>query len=206
MKIDVYNQQGKKLDKKADLNKAVFGIKPNDHSIYLAIKEERSSGRHGTSKSKSKSEVKGSGAKPWKQKGTGRARIGLIRNPSRVGGGTTFGPSPRFYSMKINRKVKALARRSILSHKVLSKSLVVLDKLSMDSHKTKQVFKFLKNLNLDSKKVTLLVCEKNENLLRGSKNIHNMKVSMSKAVSSYDLINNDVLIVDQQSLTHFNKI
>ena len=126
MKLDIYNQKGSKLSKKVDLNKDVFGIDPSEHSVYLVIKSELASRRQGTSKSKGKSEVRGTGSKPYKQKGTGRARVGLIRNPSRVSGGTAFGPEPRQYNLKVNKKVKNLARRSALSMKVSSKDFMVL--------------------------------------------------------------------------------
>ena len=118
MKVDLYNISGSKTSKKADLNDKVFKIKPNQHSIYLAIKSELASRRQGTSSSKTRSEVRGGGAKPWKQKGTGRARIGSTRNPSRVHGGAAFGPRPHKYSVKVNKKVKVLAKKSALSIKI----------------------------------------------------------------------------------------
>ena len=154
MKIDVYNQKGSKLSSKVDLNEDVFGVEPNEHSVYLAVKAELAAKRQGTSKSKSKSEVRGTGSKPYKQKGTGRARVGIIRNPSRVSGGTAFGPEPRQYNLKINKKVRLLAKKSILSNKVLSKSLMILDKIVLDSHKTKAFSEILKSLDLESSKVT----------------------------------------------------
>ena len=206
MKVDIYNQKGDKLSSKANLNKEVFGIEPNEHSVYLAVKSELAAKRQGTSKSKSKSEVRGSGSKPYRQKGTGRARVGIIRNPSRVSGGTAFGPEPRNYSLKINKKVKVLAKKSILSDKVLSKSLMIVDKIELDSHKTKNFYSILKNLGLDSSKVTFLISESNENAYRGSRNIHNVKVLNGLNVSSYDLINNDTLVLDKETLNNFNKI
>ena len=206
MKVDIYNQKGSKVNKKIELKNSVFAIEPNEHSVYLAIKAEQASKRQGTSKSKNKSEVRGSGGKPWKQKGTGRARVGRIRNPSRVSGGTAFGPETRSYKLKINKKVKNLARKSILSSKVLSQSLIVLDKLSLDSHRTRDFFQILKNLELDSKKSTFLISERNENILKSSKNIYNVKVLISNCVSSYDLINNDTLIIDEPSIKYFNEI
>ena len=136
MKIDIYNQKGNKLSNKVDLNKDVFGIDPNEHCVYLSIKSELASKRQGTSKSKSKSEVRGSKSKPYKQKGTGRARVGIIRNPYRVRGGNAFGPEPRSYSLKVNKKVRVLAKKSILSDKVLSKSLMIVDQIKLDDHKT----------------------------------------------------------------------
>ena len=206
MKIDVYNQKGSKLSSKVDLNKDVFGIEPNEHCVYLAIKAEMAAKRQGTSKSKGKSEVRGTGSKPYKQKGTGRARVGIIRNPSRVSGGTAFGPEPRQYNLKINKKVRLLAKKSILSNKVLSKSLMILDKIVLDSHKTKAFSEILKSLDLESSKVTFLISENNQNAYRSSKNIHNVKVLNALNVSSYDLVNNDTLILDQETLNNFNKI
>ena len=206
MKIDVYNQKGSKLSSKVDLNKDVFGIEPNEHCVYLAIKAEMAAKRQGTSKSKGKSEVRGTGSKPYKQKGTGRARVGIIRNPSRVSGGTAFGPEPRQYNLKINKKVRLLAKKSILSNKVLSKSLMILDKIVLDSHKTKAFYEILKSLGLESSKVTFLISESNQNAYRSSKNIHNVKVLNALNVSSYDLVNNDTLILDQETLNNFNKI
>ena len=204
MKIDIYNQKGSKTNKKVELNKSVFEVEPNEHSVYLVIKAEQASKRQGTSKSKNKSEVRGSGSKPWKQKGTGRARVGRVRNPSRVSGGTAFGPEVRKYDLKINKKVRRMARRSILSSKVISNSLVVIDKLSLDSNKTKDFCQIINDLGLASKKTTFLINDKNENVLRSSRNIHNVKVLLSNCVSSYDLINNDTLIIDESSIEYFN--
>jgi len=206
MKLDIDNQKGNKLSSKVELNNKVFGIEPNEHCVYLSIKSDLASKRQGTSKSKSKSEVRGSGSKPYKQKGTGRARVGIIRNPSRVSGGTAFGPQPRNYSLKINKKVRVLAKKSILSDKVLSKSLMIVDKIELKDHKTKSFCDILKNLGLESSKVTFLISESNENAYRGSKNIHNIKVLNSLKVSSYDLINNDTLVLDKETVNNFNKI
>ena len=206
MKLDIYNQKGNKLSSKVELNNKVFGIEPNEHCVYLSIKSDLASKRQGTSKSKSKSEVRGSGSKPYTQEGTGRARVGIIRNPSRVSGGTAFGPQPRNYSLKINKKVRVLAKKSILSDKVLSKSLMIVDKIELKDHKTKSFCDILKNLGLESSKVTFLISESNENAYRGSKNIHNIKVLNSLKVSSYDLINNDTLVLDKETVNNFNKI
>ena len=206
MKLDIYNQKGKKLSKKVDLNKDVFGIDPSEHSVYLSVKSELAAKRQGTSKSKGKSEVRGTGSKPYKQKGTGRARVGLIRNPSRVSGGTAFGPVPRDYDLKVNKKVRVLAKKSILSSKVSSDELMIVDKISLDSHKTKGFSNMLNDLGLKSTKVTFLISEKDDNVYRSSKNIHNVKVLNSSNVSSYDLVNNDKLVLDEGALKYFNKI
>ena len=206
MKLDIYNQKGKKLSKKVDLNKDVFGIDPSEHSVYLSVKSELAAKRQGTSKSKGKSEVRGTGSKPYKQKGTGRARVGLIRNPSRVSGGTAFGPVPRDYNLKVNKKVRVLAKKSILSSKVSSDELMIVDKISLDSHKTKGFVDILNDLGLKSTKVTFLISEKDDNVYRSSKNIHNVKVLTSSNVSSYDSVNNDKLVLDEGALKYFNKI
>ena len=206
MKLDIYNQKGRKLSKKVDLNKDVFGIDPSEHSVYLSVKSELAAKRQGTSKSKGKSEVRGTGSKPYKQKGTGRARVGLIRNPSRVSGGTAFGPVPRDYDLKVNKKVRVLAKKSILSSKVSSDELMIVDKISLDSHKTKGFSEMLNDLGLKSTKVTFLISEKDDNVYRSSKNIHNVKVLNSSNVSSYDLVNNDKLVLDEGALKYFNKI
>ena len=132
MKADIYNNKGKKLTTKIELNDKVFSITPNDHSVYLAIKSELASKRQGTSSSKTRSEVRGGGAKPWKQKGTGRSRVGSSRNPSRVHGGSAFGPKPRDYDLKVNKKVKLLAKRSVLSSKVKSDSYKIIDNLDLN--------------------------------------------------------------------------
>jgi len=206
MKLDIYNQNGKKLSTKADLNKDVFGIEPNEHCVYLTIKSELASKRQGTSKSKSKSEVRGTKSKPFKQKGTGRARVGLVRNPSRVSGGTAFGPQPRTYNLKINRKVKLIAKKSILSSKLNAKKLMILDKISLEDHRTRNFNKILINLGLQSTKVTFLTNNKNVNAFRSSRNIHNVKVIPNANVSTYDLIDNDTLVIDKETLGNFNKI
>ena len=206
MKVDIYSQKGSKVNKKIELKDSVFGIEPNEHSVYLVVKAEQAAKRQGTSKSKNKAEVRGTGSKPYKQKGTGRARVGRIRNPSRVSGGTAFGPEVRTYRLKINKKVKTLARKSILSSKLSSKSLIVIDKLALESYKTKDFCEILKNLELDSKKATFLIGEKNENILKSSRNIHNVNVFPVDCVSSYDLINNNTLVIDQASVKYFNEI
>ena len=206
MKLDIYNQSGKKMSKQAELNKSVFGVTPNEHSIYLAVKSEKASKRQGTSKSKNTSEVRGTGSNPWKQKGTGRARIGSIRNPSRPGGGTAFGPEPRTYSLKVNKKVRNVARKSILSSKVLNESLMIVDQIVLDDKKTKSFVQIIKNLGLESKKVTFLVNENDQNAYKSSRNLHNVNMCLSSNVSNYDLINNDTIVIDQKSLEYFNKI
>ena len=187
MKFDIYHKSGKKSSKKATLNDEVFGITPNDHCVYLTVNSEMAAIRQGTHSSKTRAEVSGSGVKPWRQKGTGRARIGSIRNPSRVHGSKAFGPKPHSYEKKINKKVKQLARRSILSQKVNDKNFMILDDVVLDSSKTSEFAGILKNLKLDGKKITVLTDKIEENLYLGSRNIKNISVIPAQSASAYDL-------------------
>ena len=206
MKVDLYNISGSKTSKKADLNDKVFKIKPNQHSIYLAIKSELASRRQGTSSSKTRSEVRGGGAKPWKQKGTGRARVGSTRNPSRVHGGSAFGPRPHKYSVKVNRKVKVLAKKSALSIKIAADEYKILDKFSIDSHKTKDFVGVLKKLDLQNIKITLITNEKNDNLFLSSKNLEKIKLVNAQSFSTYDIMNSNYILVDKSSVEYLNNL
>ena len=143
MDYKLYNINGSESSKKFKLNKKVYGIKPNEHCIYLTVKSEMASIRQGSSSSKTRAEVRGGGAKPWRQKGTGRARVGSTRNPSRVHGGVAFGPKPRKYSLKVNKKVKKVAKKSVLSQKLLEKKLIIIENFIFDSTKTKDFMKIL---------------------------------------------------------------
>ena len=206
MKVDLYNISGSKTKKKTDLNDKVFKIKPNQHSIYLAIKSELASRRQGTSSSKTRSEVRGGGAKPWKQKGTGRARIGSTRNPSRVHGGSAFGPRPHKYSVKVNKKVKMLAKKSALSIKIAADEYKILDKFSIDSHKTKDFVSVLKKLDLQDMKITLITNEKNDNLFLSSKNLEKINLVNAQSFSAYDVMNSNYILVDQSSVEYLNNL
>ena len=205
MKLDVYQKSGKKSTKKATLESRVFGVEPNEHSIYLAINSEMAALRQGTHSSKTKGEVRGTGAKPWKQKGTGRSRIGYIRNPSRVGGSKAFGPKPHKYEKKVNRKVKVLARKSILSKKVLDGSFMVIDDFVLKSSKTKEFAVLLKNLEIENKKVTILSNDVSENLFLGSRNVKNLCVIHADSASAYDLVDNNIILIDSSGVDTLNK-
>ena len=205
MKLDIYQKNGKKTSKKVSLEAKVFGVEPNEHSIYLAINSEMAAMRQGTHSSKTKGEVCGTGAKPWRQKGTGRSRIGYIRNPSRVHGSKAFGPKPHKYTKKVNRKVKILARKSILSRKVLDNKLLVIDEFSLTSPKTKEFASILKNLKIENKKVTILADEVSENLFFGARNIKNICVITATSASSYDLLDNNIILADLASVESLNK-
>ena len=204
MKLDIYQQSGKKSSKKVTLKDEVFKVMPNDHSVYLAINSEMASIRQGTHSSKTRSEVSGSGAKPWRQKGTGRARIGSIRNPSRVHGSKAFGPKPHKYKKKANKKVKQLARRSVLSQKVAQNNFIVLDNVVPGSPKTSEFFGILKKLNLSDKKVTILAGEMEDNLYFGSRNIKNICVVPAHSASTYDLLDCQLILADVASVEILN--
>ena len=205
MKLDIYQKSGKKLAKKVTLNEAVFGITPNEHCVYLAVSSEMSSIRQGTHSSKTKGEVAGSGAKPWRQKGTGRARVGHIRNPSRVHGSKAFGPKPHNYDKKVNKKVRQLARRSVLSQKVSKNSFIVLDNIFPETPKTSEFTGLLKNFNLTGKKITVLTDSMEENLYLGSRNIKNICVVPVQSASAYDLLDCQMILANEASVEILNK-
>jgi len=205
MKLDIYQKSGKKSAKKVTLNEAVFGITPNEHCVYLAVSSEMSSISQGTHSSKTKGEVAGSGAKPWRQKGTGRARVGHIRNPSRVHGSKAFGPKPHNYDKKVNKKVRQLARRSVLSQKVSKNSFIVLDNIFPETPKTSEFTGLLKNFNLTEKKVTVLTDSMEENLYLGSRNIKNICVVPVQSASAYDLLDCQMILANEASVEILNK-
>ena len=205
MKLDIYQKSGKKSTKKATLESRVFCVEPNEHSIYLAISSEMAAMRQGTHSSKTKGEVRGTGAKPWRQKGTGRARIGYLRNPSRVHGSKAFGPKPHKYEKKVNRKVKILARKSILSKKIADNNFMIIDELALESPKTKEFASILKNLKIENKKVTILADEVSQNLFFGARNIKNICVISATSASAYDLLDNHIILADLASVEALNK-
>jgi len=204
MKFDIYHQSGKKSSKKITLHDEVFGIPPNDHCVYLAVNSEMAAIRQGTHSSKTRAEVSGGGAKPWRQKGTGRSRIGSIRNPSRVHGSKAFGPKPHSYEKKVNKKVKQLARRTILSQKVSEKNFMILDNVVPKTPKTSEFARILKNLKLDGKKITVLTGKMEENLYLGSRNIKNICVVPAQSASAYDLLDCQMIIADEASVAILN--
>ncbi len=203
-KIALLNQAGDNVGN-IELNDNVFGIEPNQQVLYEVVKAQRAAMRQGTHKTKGRSEVRGGGRKPWRQKGTGRARQGSIRSPQWVGGGVVFGPTPRDYSYKVNRKVRRLALRSVLSSKVTDKSLVVLDALSMETAKTKEVVKVLNNLSL-SGKVMIVLGEPNETVQLAARNISGVTVRTVDQVSVYELLNNPVLLITQDAVKKYEEV
>ena len=206
MKVDLYNISGKKSKAKADLKDNIFKVKPNEHCIYLVIKSELAAKRQGTSSSKTRSEVRGGGAKPWKQKGTGRARVGSTRNPSRVHGGAAFGPKPHKFDVKVNRKVKSLAKKSALSIKVSSSSYRIIDEFVFKTHKTKDFVSMLSRFDLEKEKVTLITGDlNNKNLYLGSKNLEKINLVRVDSFSTYDIMNCNYLLVDKSGLDYINE-
>ena len=204
MKLDIYKKSGKKSSEKVTLKDDVFDVTPNNHCVYLAVSSEMASIRQGTHSSKTRSEVSGSGVKPWRQKGTGRARVGSIRNPSRVHGSKAFGPKPHKYVKKLNKKVKQIARRSVLSQKVSENNFMVLDNIVPESSKTSEFFGLLKNLNINEKKVTILTSIIDDNLYFGSRNIKNICVVSAQSASTYDLLDCQLILADVASVEILN--
>ena len=205
MKLDIYQKSGKKSAKKVTLNEEVFGITPNKHCVYLAVSSEMASIRQGTHSSKTRAEVSGSGAKPWRQKGTGRARVGSIRNPSRVHGSKAFGPKPHKYDKKVNKKVRKLARRSVLSQKVSENNFIVIDNILPETPKTSEFSGLLKNFNLTGEKVTVLTDTMEENLYLGSRNIKNICIVPAQSASTYDLLDCQMILANEASVEILNK-
>ena len=205
MKLDIYQKSGKKSAKKVTLNEEVFGITPNKHCVYLAVNSEMASIRQGTHSSKTRAEVSGSGAKPWRQKGTGRARVGSIRNPSRVHGSKAFGPKPHKYDKKVNKKVRQLARRSVLSQKVSENNFIVIDNILPKTPKTSEFSGLLKNFNLTGEKVTVLTDTMEENLYLGSRNIKNICVVPVESASTYDLLDCQMILANEACVEILNK-
>ena len=205
MNYKLYNMSGIESSKSLELNKDVYCVEPNDHSIYLAVKSELASNRQGTSSSKTRAEVSGGGAKPWKQKGTGRARVGSSRNPSRVHGGVAFGPKPRRYRLKVNKKVKKLAKRSVLSKKLIDKKLIIVDKFEVHSNKTKDFVGILNKFELSNVKTTILIEKYDENIFLSSRNMRNIFLSSVSLASTVDLLDCDVLMMDKDSAEYYSQ-
>lgn len=201
MQVEVYTKDGQKSGKTITLPDEVFGIEPNRHVIYLAVKAQQANQRQGTHKTKTRKEVSGGGKKPWKQKGRGVARAGSIRSPLWVGGGRVFGPQPRDYSQAINQKVKKLARKSVLSLKAQSGELVVVEDFTLESGKTKDMTAILKNFGADKIKSVLLVPQADPSLLRASRNLYKMKLQIGPEASTLDLLNCQKLFIQESAVS-----
>ena len=206
MELNVLNIKGKETGRKVKLNNAVFQIEPNNHAIYLDVKSHLANRRQGTHKSKQRAHVTGSTRKIKKQKGTGTARAGSIKNPLFRGGGRTFGPNPRDYSQKINKKVKRLARKSALSIKAKQNSIVILEDFKMDSPQTKEFIKILTALGAADKKSLLVLGELNKNVYLSSRNLKNSKVVINSELNTYGISNSDNLIISESAVAEIETL
>ncbi len=205
MKIDIHSSAGKKVDS-INLKDKIFNIDFNHSVVRQAILSELTNLRQGTHSSKNRSSVRGGGKKPWKQKGRGVARAGTIRSPLWKGGGVVFGPQPHGYSQKLPKKMSKLARKSVLTKKILDNELIVLDNIDIDSKKTSDFILFMKNIQIEGKKTLILVDSYVENLILSSRNIRNVYVENVKNVSVYDLLDSDVVLTDKNGIKSFEQV
>jgi len=205
MKVALHNITGKETTKKVDLSKDVFGVEPNDHAIYLDVKQYLAAQRSGTHKTKERGDVKGSRRKIRKQKGSGAARVGDIKNPLFRGGGRVFGPSPRKYDFKVNKKVKRLARKSALSYMAKDQNIIVLEDFSFDSPKTKSYTELLSNFDLLDNKTVLVLAESNKDIFLSSRNLKKAKVVLASELNTYDVMNANKLILMESSIKVIEK-
>jgi large subunit ribosomal protein L4 len=203
MQADVLSIEGKKTGRTIELPEEIFGIEPNDHVIYLAVKQYLAAQRQGTHKVKTRLEVKGSSKKLHRQKGTGGSRKGNLRNPLYKGGGTIFGPKPRDYDFKLNRKVKDLAKMSALSHKAKDNAIVIVEDLKMEAPKTKQFIDALKSLKIDGKKVLYVMPEDSENLYLSLRNVQTVESTLLADINTYDIVNAEVLMLSETAAKVF---
>ena len=205
MKLDIFNTNGENLGRSIELPEDVFGITPNEHAVYLAVKHYLSNQRQGTHKTKGRSEVAGSTRKIKRQKGTGTARAGDIKNPVFRGGGRIFGPEPRTYSSKINSKVKDLARKSALSAKAADGNITIVEDFSFDKPSTRSLVQVLKNLEIQDRKVLLVIEEHDRNVYLSSRNYPNLIVSEARNLNTYDIMNAGTLLMSESSVAQFDK-
>jgi large subunit ribosomal protein L4 len=205
MELDVMNISGESTGKKVKLNKEIFGIEPNDHAIYLDVKQILNNRRQGTHKAKERGEIRGSRKKIKRQKGTGTARFGDIKNPIFRGGGRVFGPRPRTYGGKLNHKVKDLARKSALAYKVQNKQMFVVEDFTMEAPKTSEFANIRKNLKLDDKKSLFVISERNNNVYLSSRNLQNSRVITLSELNTYEIMNASALCFVESSLDVLQK-
>jgi large subunit ribosomal protein L4 len=204
MQLDILNTKGEKTGRTIELPEEIFGIEPNDHVIYLAVKQYQGAQRQGTHKVKTRSEVQGSSKKLHKQKGTGGARKGNLRSPIYKGGGTIFGPKPHKYDIKLNRKVKDLAKMSALAYKAKENAIVVLEDVNMDAPKTKAFSGILSSLKIDNKKSLFVIPEYNDNLYLSLRNIPGVNGTVISDMNTYDILNAGVLVLTESAAKLFS--
>ena len=206
MDINVLNIKGQETGRKVTLNESIFGIEPNDHVLYLDVKQYLANQRQGTAKAKERSEHKGSTRKLGRQKGGGGARHGDINSPLMKGGGRVFGPKPRDQGFKLNKKVKVLARKSALSYKAQENAIIVLEDFTFEAPKTKEFINVAKNLKVDGKKILLVLPEVNKNVYLSARNLQKTEVMTANAINAYKILNADVLVVTENSLPTIDTI
>lgn len=206
MEVAIYNISGAETGKKATLNDAIFGIEPNNHAIYLDVKQYLANKRQGTHKSKQRNEVAGSTRKLKKQKGTGEARSGSILSPLFPGGGRIFGPVPRDYSFKLNKKLKQLARKSALTYKAKENAITVVEDFAMEAPKTKEFIAITKNLKLEDKKILLVLPETNPVISLSARNLQNVKVIPASNLNTYDVMNAASIVLAETSIEAVNQM
>lgn len=206
MELAVLDRSGKDTGRKVTLNETIFGIEPNDHSIYLDVRYILANSRQGTHKTKGRSEVSMSSKKVYRQKGTGNARSGSRRNPLWRKGGTMFGPQPRDYSFKLNKKVRKLARKSVLAHKANENAIIVLSEISLETPKTKEFVEILKSLNIAGEKSLFLVPGQNKNLYLSARNLQKTDVLRVEDVNTYDVLHADKLVILEPALDKLNNL
>jgi large subunit ribosomal protein L4 len=203
MQLKVLSIKGEETGRTIDLPEEIFGIEPNDHAIYLAVKQYLGAQRQGTHKVKTRAEVQGSSKKLHKQKGTGGSRKGNIRNPLYKGGGTVFGPKPHKYDIKLNRKVKDLAKMSALAYKAKENAIVVVEDVTLDAPKTKQFMSILNSLKVGDKKLMFVVPEYNDNVYISARNVASVLTTLMSDVNTYDLVNSEVLVLTESAAKIF---
>jgi large subunit ribosomal protein L4 len=202
-KIDVLNVNGQKVDE-IILSDAVFGVEVNEHVLYEVVKNQLANKRQGTQSAKTRAEVRGGGRKPWRQKGTGRARQGSTRSPQWVGGGIVFAPKPRDYRYTVPKKVRRLAMKSALSAKVQSGEMIVLDSLNLDTPKTKEFAQILKNLNAN--KALIVMGDKNENVIKSANNIQGVQTALVNTINVYDILKYDLFIITKDAVEKVEEV
>ena len=201
--VAVYNMEGKEVGK-LDLNDAVFGVEVNEHLVHMAVLQQLANNRQGTQKAKTRSEVRGGGRKPWRQKGTGHARQGSTRAPQWTGGGVVFAPVPRDYSFKINKKEKRAALKSALSSRVQENKLIVVDELKLDEIKTKKLAEVLKNLNVE--KALVVINDNDQNIVMSAKNIPTVKVAQTNTINVFDILKYSNVVVTKAAVATIEEV
>ena len=202
-KVSVYNMDGKEVES-INLDDAVFGVEVNEHLVHMAVVQQLANNRQGTQKAKTRSEVRGGGRKPWRQKGTGHARQGSIRAPQWTGGGVVFAPTPRDYSFKLNKKEKRAALKSALTSRVLENKIVVVDELKMDEIKTKTFANVMSNLNVD--KALVVLADNDKNVVASAKNIPSIKTASTETINVYDILKYNTLVLTKDAVKNIQEV